>query len=187
VESLQLNPSPSRSERKAGVLRSMLSYTLWFDANRRERGVDQPVEATRSWNAQGAGVEPLDPSGTLPGWADGDCSSSDDELDCHICRLTAEEMGEPLIVVCACTTLPVHHSCRETSLPRPMACSFARGRFAMRLRLTWVGAVHVRHRSGGVAGAMQEPCLCPPVPDLPRAVSASNFATCSKRGRRRGF
>ncbi len=70
-------------------------------------------------------MEPLAPAGALPGWADGDSSSSDDEPDCHICRLTAEEKGEPLIVVCACTTMPVHHSCREIPLRRSIACSFA--------------------------------------------------------------
>jgi hypothetical protein len=43
---------------------------------------------------------------------------------CHICRLTAEDMGEPLVVVCACTSMPVHLSCRETPLWR----SFASGR-----------------------------------------------------------
>ena len=62
----------------------------------------QPVEAA------GGGV--------LPSWATAGASDSEtdsDEPDCHICRLTADEMGEPLVVVCACTGLPVHTSCRE--------------------------------------------------------------------------
>ena len=65
------------------------------------------------------------PAVALPQWAaGGSSSSSDDEPDCHICRLTAEDMGEPLVVVCACTSMPVHLSCRETPLWR----SFASGR-----------------------------------------------------------
>ena len=52
----------------------------------------------------------------LPAWAlavAGDDDSDEDEEDCHICRLTAEEMGEPLIRPCACASMPVHASCRE--------------------------------------------------------------------------
>ena len=109
------------------------------------------VETTRGWNAQGAGVQPLAPAGALPGWADGDSSSSDDEPDCHICRLTAEEKGEPLIVVCACTTMPVHHSCREISLRCSIVSSFAAVaiRYALAPHMSRCGACLSKWRRGG--------------------------------------
>lgn len=69
-----------------------------------------------------AGFVELAPAGALPNWADAVSDSSDDEPDCHICRLTAEEMGEPLVVVCSCTSLPVHLSCRE--LPPRVSLSY---------------------------------------------------------------
>ena len=55
----------------------------------------------------------------LPTWCvdladDGGGSGSDSdscEDECHICRLTADEMGEALVVPCACVSLPVHPSC----------------------------------------------------------------------------
>ena len=56
------------------------------------------------------------PAPELPAWAlavAGGADSDEDEEDCHICRVPAEEMGEPLIRPCACASMPVHASCRE--------------------------------------------------------------------------
>ena len=84
------------------------------DALNSPRG--EPVPTDTNFVAVAGG--PQVPSSSLPSWATAggasDSSDSDsDEPDCHICRLTADEMGEPLVVVCACTGLPVHTSCRE--------------------------------------------------------------------------
>ena len=150
--------------RGAGISMDEPDSPVWADP-------DAPGEVERG---EAPSRDTVAQAAALPQWAAGGSStSSDDEPDCHICRLTAEDMGEPLIVVCACTSLPVHLSCCE------IPCG-------VRLHLAALTphVVSVRQRSGGVAGAMQKPCFCSPVPDLSRAISPSNFTTCRQRGRR---
>ena len=54
----------------------------------------------------------------LPEWCTRLGSESEEEdAECHICRLTAEESAEELVVPCACVTMPVHPTCRECSAP----------------------------------------------------------------------
>ena len=80
-------------------------------------------EPTSDGDAPSSSSSSSAPEPELPAWAlavAGDDDSDEDEEDCHICRLTAEEMGEPLIRPCACASMPVHASCRElclTTLP----------------------------------------------------------------------
>ena len=54
----------------------------------------------------------------LPQWCTEPGGSSEEEdVECHICRMTAEESAEELVVPCACVTMPVHPSCRESAPP----------------------------------------------------------------------
>lgn len=130
------------------------------------------------------GAQALAPGAALPDWANdalSDGSSSDDEPECNICRLTAEEMGEPLIVVCSCTTMPVHLSCGEM----PPVLVHPATLLCIRSSHTATDGAGVScHRSGGLASAVCKSCVCSPLSDVSRTVSAPSFAACHQRGRR---
>ena len=79
--------------------------------------MEEPL--SRSTDGGGAGAEAIstnaNPLGALPSWVQAvEDGENEDELECHICCLTADDTAEELIVPCLCVSLPCHPTCLES-------------------------------------------------------------------------